>query len=497
MKRILSLVFALLLALSATCLSAAAESPIEINLVMRNIGYASTNDNDIFRAIEAATGYKINIDLKPGSDYTTTCQMVIASGDYPDAMEWHCATYPNDLQMLVDDGLLLPLDDLLEEYGQNILAHRESNSFFRSNSDGQIYGIPCRVSEYGFNDYVAVRQDWLETLNLEIPTNSEELFDVLTVFKEHGAELVGEGVEFWPMGAWQDAPGISSTIFDLVASENSFVADWNIVDGELVYFINMPGYKNALATLRKFYQAGLIDPEYPLMTRDDTLEKWYNNAYAIWPFYLDNSDPVLGSWASQYYGYYPEAQIGAIIPFEDENGVAQMRGSVEKQMLIVFKDAEHPEAVIDLMNYLISDEGVDLVQLGIKGVDWDEDAEGNVTIYEKSPERMEEMGYKNYYLYMMQGYLTPIRCYDPSVIAIGESRLDMVKYQIVLDATPAYLANGTTLSDLQQTYATRLIVEEDIDFDAVFNEYIEKWNASGGEQWTKEYNELYKAHQAA
>lgn len=498
MKRFLSLAIALLLALSVGSFTAfAEEEPIEINLIMRNIGYASTNDNEIFKAIEEATGYKINIDLKPGSDYATTCQMVIASGDYPDAMEWHCSTYPNDLQMLADDGLLLPLDELLEEYGQNILANRKSEYFFRSSDDGKIYGIPCRVCEYGTIDYAAIRNDWLEKLNLETPTNSEELFNVLTAFKENAAELVGEGVEFWPMGACQDTLGITNSIFNLFASENGFVIDWNVVDGELVHHINMPGYKNALATIREFYQAGLIDPEYPLMTRDDMLEKWYNNAYGMWLFYLDNSDPVLGSWASQYYGYYPEAEIGAVIPFEDENGVAQIKSNIEKQMLVVFKDAEHPEAVVDLMNYLISDEGVDLVQLGIKGVDWDEDADGNVIINEMTPERMEAAGYKNYYLYMMQGYLTPVRCYDESVIEIGKSHMDLAKPEILLDATPTYLANATTLKDLQCTYATRLIVEADIDFDAVFDEFIEKWNTSGGAQWTEEYNELYKAQQGA
>ena len=58
------------------------------------------------------------------------------------------------------------------------------------------------------------------------------------------------------------------------------------------------------------------------------------------------------------------------------------------------------------------------------------------------------------------------------------------------------MANGTVLNDLESTYATRLIVEEDIDFDAVFNEFVEKWNSSGGAQWTEEYNEAYKARQA-
>ena len=490
MKRLLALVLALCLTLGI--LPALAEDQPVINLVMRNIGSAVSTDNDINRALEAATGVKINIDFKPGSNYSTTCQMTLA-GDLPDAMEWHCATYPNDLQNLADDGLLLPLDDLLQEYGQNILANRGEGNFFRSSEDGKIYAIPCRTIEYGCNDYVAIRQDWLDKLGLKSPASSAEYKEVLTAFKDHAAELVGEGVEFWPMGACSSTRGISDSIFDLFASENGFVADWNVVDGQLVYHINMPGYKKCLETIRDFYQSGLIDPEYPLMSRDDMLEKWYKDAYGSWLFYLDNSDPYLGSWAKTYYSYYPEAKIGGVFAFPDENGVSRIDGGFEKQMLVIFNTCKNPEAVMKVMNYLCSDEGVDLVQLGIKGVDWDEDENGKVTVYDLTSERKEALGYKSYYLYMMKGYLTPARCYDPSVIEIGEKTLACAVTPIVLNATPTQMEARTTMNDLEKTYSTRLIVEKDIDFDAVFDEFIQKWNAAGGAKWTEEYNAEYQA----
>ena len=129
MKRILSLALALALILSLAP-TALAEEPVTIKLVTRNIGSATSSDNDIHRAIEEAIGVNIEIDFKPGSGYATTCQMVLAGNELPDAMEWFCSTFPNDLQNLADDGLLLPLDDLLSEYGTNILNCREDDYFF-------------------------------------------------------------------------------------------------------------------------------------------------------------------------------------------------------------------------------------------------------------------------------------------------------------------------------------------------------------------------------
>lgn len=514
MKKLVSLLVALLLVMATPAMAAATLSPLgeyplvigdpaTLTILMEgNNNITDYEENSFTQFIEESLNVSLDFTLLPAGEADSKLSIMVNSGEeLPDVIN-HPIRSLNTTYSFAQAGAIIPVNDLYEQYSVKLKPINEAHPEYYiikaiTAPDGNFYSIPEYRSELGNHTpfRMFINTTWLEQLNLEKPTTTEEFYNVLKAFKDNAAELVGEGVPFWPMGACSSTRGISDIIFDVFASENGLVAEWNVVGDELVYHINMPGYKNTLATLRKFYQDGLIDPEYPLMSRDDMLEKWYQNAYGSWLFYLDNSDPNLGSWAKTYYGYYPEAKIGAVTAFPDAEGVARIDGAFEKQMFVVFKDCKNPEAVMKLLNYLVTPEGVDLVQMGIKGVDWTEDENGKVTVNDVPAERKEKLGYKSYYLWMMDGYLTPARCYDPSVIEIGERQLKTAVTPIVLNATETYLDAGTTLKDLEKTYATRLIVEADIDFDAVFDEFVTKWNEAGGAQWTVEYNEQYKATQ--
>jgi hypothetical protein len=50
---------------------------------------------------------------------------------------------------------------------------------------------------------------------------------------------------------------------------------------------------------------------------------------------------------------------------------------------------------------------------------------------------------------------------------------------------------GAALTSLQTQYQLDLITKSDINFDTMFNEFVSRWNSSGGDQLTKEMNELY------
>ena len=58
---------------------------------------------------------------------------------------------------------------------------------------------------------------------------------------------------------------------------------------------------------------------------------------------------------------------------------------------IIFKDSQHPEKCVELLDYLISDEGTELVTFGIEGKDW-EDQDGKVVTAEMTPDEMKETG---------------------------------------------------------------------------------------------------------
>ncbi len=492
MRRVLKTMLALCVILTLLPLAAALCEDNEVHIISRNIGVTSDNDNLIFKEIEARTGLKIDWELKPSENYANQCQVIIASGKYPDAMEFHCTTYPNDLQTLAEDGVIMPLDDLLAEYGQEILAARPDYTWFTY--DGKRYAIPCRLQEAKTNDPMLIRKDWLDKLGLQVPTNYDELKAVFQAFYDNSALLTGSDTVkirhgSFSGGGWQS---LQSGIFAVIASQDSFTRQWNVVDGDLVYFVNMPGYKDTLAKLRELYQAGLIEPEYALMNREQFLEKFYQNAYGSVDWYLDQIDAKLGTMIGQYYTNVPEAEFAAVYPFADKNGVQQMKGNIQQQMLIIFADTPKETAanVVKLSNFLMSEEGWYLTELGIEGKHWDFNADGSINAFTLTAQQKEEMGWWQYNWISKRLYINPATRADVKEMADRYSKIAVAPP--IIATTPTFISNGAALNDMVLKYEAELIVSKDIDFDAVFDEYIKLWNEQGGLQWTAEMNDVYR-----
>jgi len=246
--------------------------------------------------------------------------------------------------------------------------------------------------------------------------------------------------------------------------------------------------------LRKFYQAGLIEPEWPLMNREQYLEKWYKNMYGCWQNYIDNLDPESSVYMPNYLAAVPEAETEFIYPFPDKDGARRVKGALHRMQAIIFTETpdEKAEAVVKLMNYMISEEGSDLVEMGIKGVHWDEDENGKAIFTAPSEnDQKAEMGYYSYNWFCKRLYFP--RWNSDVTLNAGREFAKFAVYPAVDATTPAALENGAVLSDIVKSSETELICSTEIkDFDAAFDEYIKKWNESGGAQWTKEMNEVYR-----
>lgn len=90
--------------------------------------------------------------------------------------------------------LIMPVTDLLEEHGQNILtAFPEANWSGMKDQDGNIYGIP-RLGLMGHTwNFCWFREDWINELNLPFNAQSmtiEELEATMAAFKEHNSDAV-------------------------------------------------------------------------------------------------------------------------------------------------------------------------------------------------------------------------------------------------------------------------------------------------------------------
>ena len=67
------------------------------------------------KKIEELAGVKLQIEYIVGSDEKTKAGVMIAAGEYPDIICGH-----NEVSQFIDAGALLPLDDYIDRFGENI-----------------------------------------------------------------------------------------------------------------------------------------------------------------------------------------------------------------------------------------------------------------------------------------------------------------------------------------------------------------------------------------
>ncbi|MFJ4016328.1 extracellular solute-binding protein [Microbacterium sp. NPDC090014] len=119
-------------------------------------------------------------------------QISLASGDYPDAyflVPWVDGFSRNEILKYGQQGVLVPLEDLIDEYAPNLAERFEEKPDWKQSvtaPDGHIYAI-TQWSECFHCSYPSklwMNTTWLDALGLEQPTTTEELRTVLRAFKD-------------------------------------------------------------------------------------------------------------------------------------------------------------------------------------------------------------------------------------------------------------------------------------------------------------------------
>lgn len=203
----------------------------------------------------------------PSSAVAEKKSLAFASGDYPDAIMGAWVTDTNEVVDYAGQGLFAPIDAYITKenmpYFSRLLEARPSWTGELTIPDGHIYALPS-LAEVGLrdmNDTMSINTEWLEKVGKEIPTTTDELFDVLTAFKQAG-DLNGNGKddEIPMILRYGDhMRGIFSIMgfFGNAGSQSGFT----VRDGKVLYNAAQPEYKEAVRYLNKLYSAGLIDPE--------------------------------------------------------------------------------------------------------------------------------------------------------------------------------------------------------------------------------------------
>ncbi|TFE29088.1 extracellular solute-binding protein [Cohnella luojiensis] len=251
---------------SSSSVSASPEptGPVEMTFFAPQ-GKAPLEDNDYTKLVEKKFNVKIKWDLAPADALVDRRQLLLASGDYPEVfLEGKFKN--SDVMTYGKQGVLIPLNDLIEKYAPNLKAMMEKKPYLTeamTAPDGNIYGIP-RLNECyhcTFSQKYWMNKEWLDKVGLPVPTTTDELYTVLKAFKTKDPNGNGKADEIPLTGAPNKSVWNGNIDAFLM---NSFIYNDNdkyltLTDGKVDFAPNKPEWKEGLAFMHKLYKEGLID----------------------------------------------------------------------------------------------------------------------------------------------------------------------------------------------------------------------------------------------
>jgi putative aldouronate transport system substrate-binding protein len=227
---------------------------------------ASHNEVPAYQEAEKLTGVKVRFIHPAAAQATEQFNLMIASGDLPDMVNWSWLTFPGGPEKAIGDKVILKLNDLVKANAPAIGAFLNGRPDIGKKivtDQGSMYVVPFlrpwirEPSEkwQGYSTSAHFRKDWLEEMGLPFPKTIDEWEKTLTAFKGRGANII-------PMASIPDGAmgGINGLRWMLGAWGLDY--DFYVVDGRVRNGAISPEFKEWLTLMNRWYKAGLIDQDW-------------------------------------------------------------------------------------------------------------------------------------------------------------------------------------------------------------------------------------------
>ena len=225
-------------------------------------------DVEYFKELEKKTNVHIEWNHNTSDE---SFALMIAGGELPDLINWPLSSAAGGVQALLDDDVILDLTEMVPKYAPNYYAWLQANpevdKSFRLD-DGTYYQLGSFNADWDTMDMTyfsilgpQIRQDWLVNLGLEMPKTTDELYEVLTAFKNNDCNNNGDPNDEIPYVITGGEQGLGETMYSLAGSFGTR-KDFYMQDGEIVFGPITDNYKKYLTYMNKLYTEGLINSDF-------------------------------------------------------------------------------------------------------------------------------------------------------------------------------------------------------------------------------------------
>ena len=352
------------------------------------------SEKPLVQQMNEAMGVTIEWNCVSGDTLTEKKNLILNAGsDLPDALMAASLT-DNELLTYGGNGLLIPLEDYInEETMPNLMKIVEKRPEMLATCtmpDGHIYGLPG-ISEMGFQysdgntyyigaipQFTAINTDWLEAVDMEMPTTVDELHDVLVAFKENDVNGNGDPTDEIPLsfifpeknGSW--CAGIGTLLAPFGCTD--YQADHRAIeDGKVYYQAATEEYKNAIAYYHEWFEEGLIDIEIFSQDSSQYIAKGNGEDPRLGVFVWWEIPEVVGEERAESYEYLP------ILEGPDGTYGVNLNemGTTSHNSFAVTNACKNPELLLKWVDQMYDPINSMQAIYGPIGVYWDEEPDEN------------------------------------------------------------------------------------------------------------------------
>lgn len=315
------------------------------------------------------TNIKLDFEIVPSSNYEDKKKILLATNNLPDILKIN----KNDVNDYGKMGIFLPLMD----YVNNDMVYFKEKwdsipDLIKVTLDGELYGFPVIARNEAKNGFgPVIRVDLLEKHNIEAPETFDELIDVLAQLKE-----IYPDSSPWSMRSGT-VKNIQKVAYMLGSGygNNGIYYDYDVDGGRYVFGPATPEFKNVLSYLNKAYEAGVLDRDYAVATKQQWEEKLTSGKSF---FFLDNSGFGL-NYTNNLRKTDPDAKFQVLPILANQDGARRAifyATTFTGEMYGVSAKVKDPDTVIKFIDWMYSEEGSNISNFGVEGETFELDANG-------------------------------------------------------------------------------------------------------------------------
>lgn len=305
-----------------------------------------------FKTLEEKLNIKLDVSVTPGSEYAAKADLMLSTKDYPDIM-----SQGNNFQLYASSGVFHELTGYMDNKLANYYKYFEQNggpSAIRNMKDdnGRMWSV-AKYEGAPFSDIFYINQTWLDDLGLKVPHTIDELTTVLKEFKKAYPNKIA-----WAKGPWYGALNLLYGVF------GTSTTWYQPEEGKYIYgpVDTAENFKAYMTWANEMWDAGILDRDYLTRDNDSAAALIQNNESGFMANYGDNA-ALWGKGGTEGSNF---TSLGMI----SKDGVKRIiapNNPVSQRFYLPTGGKAPLDKILEMINYLYSDEGVMLFAYGVLG----------------------------------------------------------------------------------------------------------------------------------